>query len=72
MQGQSALSSFEVYRHYVRDPEFGRQAAVAIARKHGLQGMPRRNFEASNVVFEFGNAWLKLSPMFWREAHLAE
>jgi hypothetical protein len=69
---ESATSSIDDYRSLYRQAKFGWQEALAIARKHGLQGMPRRNFEASNVVFEFGNAWLKLSPMFWREAHLAE
>lgn len=68
----TALSSFDLYRRQFRDPEFGRQAALAIARKHDLKGVLRRNINASNLVFEFNNGWLKLCPPFWREAYLAE
>lgn len=72
MQVDAALSTIEAYRQCVRDFDFGRQAAQAIARKHGLRGALRRNIHASNVVFEVENVWLKLCPPFWREAYLAE
>ncbi len=72
MPAESALSSFDEYRGLYSNPEFGKPAADAAARMHGLKGVLRRNFNAYNLVFEFNDGWLKLCPPFWREAYDAE
>lgn len=60
------------YRSRFHEPTFALDAAIAIAKKHGLPGAARRTFDGSNLVFAFDGCWMKICPPFWAAAYQAE